>query len=153
MENLLIYYCSKFRCIYRAVQMYNFYPKFFIFRQDCFQLLKEICSVLPGALGAHIGELIPGILYSLSEKNASSNMKIDSLSFIYCLLTTHSPTVFHPYISTLLQPVIIAVGDNFYKIAAEALGVLQELVKVIRPMQVSICFIMSILYYKPCCFF
>ncbi|KAH1023273.1 cullin-associated NEDD8-dissociated protein 1 isoform X2 [Dendroctonus ponderosae] len=105
-------------------------------RQDCFQLLKEVCTVLPGALGAHIGELIPGILYSLVEKNSSSNMKIDALSFIYCLLTTHPPTVFHPFINILLQPVIVAVGDNFYKITAEALGVLQELVKVIRPMQV-----------------
>ncbi|KAL1492929.1 hypothetical protein ABEB36_011093 [Hypothenemus hampei] len=105
-------------------------------RQDCFILLKEVCNVLPGALGNHIGELIPGILYSLNEKNASSNMKIDSLSFIYCLLTTHAPTVFHPYICLLLQPVIVAVGDSFYKITAEALGVLQEMVKVIRPMQV-----------------
>lgn len=107
------------------------------FRQDCFCLLKEVCVVLPGALGSYIGDLIPGILYSLSEKNASSNMKIDSLSFMYCLLTTHPPTVFHPYIDTILQPVIVAVGDPFYKITAEALGVLQELIKVIRPLQVS----------------
>ncbi|XP_057661547.1 cullin-associated NEDD8-dissociated protein 1 isoform X2 [Diorhabda carinulata] len=106
-------------------------------RQDCFQLLKEVCTVLPGALSTHIGELIPGILYSLSEKNASSNMKIDALSFIYCLLTSHQPQVFHPYISILLPPVINAVGDNFYKITAEALNVLQELVKVIRPLNTS----------------
>ncbi|XP_060536972.1 cullin-associated NEDD8-dissociated protein 1 isoform X2 [Cylas formicarius] len=105
-------------------------------RQDCFCLLKELCAVLPGALATYIGDLIPGILYSLSEKNASSNMKIDSLSFIYCLLTTHPPTVFHPHIATLLHPVIVAVGDSFYKITAEALNVLQELVKVIRPMQI-----------------
>ncbi|XP_072401896.1 cullin-associated NEDD8-dissociated protein 1 [Diabrotica undecimpunctata] len=106
-------------------------------RQDCFHLLKELCTVLPGALSTHIGDLIPGILYSVSEKNASSNMKIDALSFIYCLLTSHQPQVFHPYISTLLPPVISAVGDNFYKITAEALNVLQELVKVIRPLNVN----------------
>ncbi|CAH1121972.1 unnamed protein product [Ceutorhynchus assimilis] len=105
-------------------------------RQNCFQLLKEVCYVLPGALGNHIGNLVPGIIYSLGEKTASSNMKIDALSFIYCLITTHSPTVFHPYINTILHPVIAAVGDSFYKISAEALGVLQELVKVLRPMQV-----------------
>lgn len=103
-------------------------------RQDCFQLLKELCQVLPGALGPHIGDLIPGILYSLGEKNASSNMKIDALSFIYCLLTSHQARVFHSYISILLTPVINAVGDNFYKITAEALNVLQEMVKVIRPL-------------------
>lgn len=59
---------------------------------------------------------------------------------MYCLLTTHPPTVFHPYIDTILQPVIVAVGDPFYKITAEALGVLQELIKVIRPLQVSYIF-------------
>ncbi|XP_022915623.1 cullin-associated NEDD8-dissociated protein 1 [Onthophagus taurus] len=103
-------------------------------RQDCFQILKELCGVLPGALGNHIGELIPGIQYSLGEKNSTSNMKIDALSFIHCLLTSHQPEVFHPYIPVLLPPVINAVGDAFYKITAEALIVLQELVKVIRPL-------------------
>ncbi|KAL3278587.1 hypothetical protein HHI36_016132 [Cryptolaemus montrouzieri] len=73
-------------------------------------LLRELCSVLPGALAAHIGDLIQGILYSLSEKNASSNMKIEALSFIHCLVTTHHPDTFHLYIK------------------AEALNVLQDLV-------------------------
>lgn len=103
-------------------------------RQDCFHLLKELCGVLPGALAGQVGELIPGIQYSLGEKNSSSNMKIDALSFIYCLLTSHPPEVFHPYMPVLLPPVINAVGDSFYKITAEALNVLQELVKVIRPL-------------------
>lgn len=103
-------------------------------RQDCFILLKEVCSVLPGALTLHIGDLIPGIQYSLGDKNSSGNMKIDALSFIHCLLTSHPPEVFHPHIAVLLPPVIHAVGDSFYKITAEALNVLQELVKVIRPL-------------------
>lgn len=34
-------------------------------RQDCFALLKELVSVLPGALTNHIPALIPGIHYSL----------------------------------------------------------------------------------------
>lgn len=102
-------------------------------RQDCFHLLRELCAVLPGALANHMGKLIPGIQYSLSEKNSSSNMKIDALAFIHCLLTTHPPEVFHPRMHVLLPPVINAVGDSFYKITAEALNVLQELVKVIRP--------------------
>ncbi|RZB66666.1 cullin-associated NEDD8-dissociated protein 1 [Asbolus verrucosus] len=103
-------------------------------RQDCFQLLKELCNVLPGALTHHIGDLMPGILFSLSEKNGSSNMKIDGLSFIFCLLTSHPPEVFHPHITIILPPVINNVGDSFYKITAEALSVLKELVKVIRPL-------------------
>lgn len=103
-------------------------------RQDCFTLLKELVIVLPGALTNHIPALIPGIQYSLGDKNSSSNMKIDTLAFVHCLLTSHSPEVFHSHMSVLVPPVITAVGDGFYKITAEALLVLQQLVKVIRPL-------------------
>lgn len=103
-------------------------------RQDCFALLKELVSVLPGALTNHISALIPGIQFSLGDKNSSSNMKIDTLSFVQSLLATHPPEVFHPHISVLVPLVVAAVSDSFYKITAEALLVLQQLVKVIRPL-------------------
>ncbi|XP_043472361.1 cullin-associated NEDD8-dissociated protein 1 [Leptopilina heterotoma] len=102
-------------------------------RQDCLLLLKELVLVLPGALTNHIPALIPGIQYCLGEKNSSSNMKIDTLAFIHILLITHKPEDFHEQMSVLAPPIIVAVGDPFYKITAEALLVLQELVQVIRP--------------------
>lgn len=61
-------------------------------------------------------------------------MKIDTLAFVYCLLTSHPPEVFHSHMAVLVPPVITAVADGFYKITAEALLVLQQLVKVIRPL-------------------
>lgn len=61
-------------------------------------------------------------------------MKIDTLSFVHCLLTTHPPEVFHVHMGVIVPPVVAAVSDNFYKITAEALLVLQQLVKVIRPL-------------------
>jgi len=126
-------------------------------RTDCLALLKELVIVLPGALTKHIGTLIPGIQYSLryyififiifscvlliisliiifSDKNSSSNMKIDTLSFIHCVLTSHPPEIFHPWVEQIIVPILGAVGDPFYKITAEALIVLQEMVKVIRPL-------------------
>ncbi|KAH0549044.1 cullin-associated NEDD8-dissociated protein 1 [Cotesia glomerata] len=102
-------------------------------RQDCFSLLKELVLVLPGALTNHIPALIPGIQYSLSDKNSSSNMKIDALAFVHTLLVTHQPEAFHPFMVVLAPPIITAVSDPFYKITAEALLVLQQLVQVIRP--------------------
>lgn len=102
-------------------------------RQDCFSLLKELVLVLPGALTNHIPALIPGIQYSLGDKNSSSNMKIDTLAFVHTLLVTHHAEVFHAHMSVLAPPVIAAVSDSFYKITAEALLVLQQLVQVIRP--------------------
>lgn len=61
-------------------------------------------------------------------------MKIDTLSFMFTLLKTHPAEVFHDHMRVLVPPVVAAVSDPFYKITAEALLVLQQLVKVIRPL-------------------
>ena len=34
-------------------------------RQGCFSLLTSLITVLPGALGNHVGAIVPGILYCL----------------------------------------------------------------------------------------
>lgn len=103
-------------------------------RQDCFLLLRELLNALPGALSNHIDNLMPGIHYSLSDKNTTSNMKIDALTFVFHMLTGHPPHVFHPHIQVLVPLIVNSVSDPFYKIATEALSVLQQLVKVIRPL-------------------
>lgn len=102
-------------------------------RQDCFLLLRELLNALPAALTNNFDQLMPGIQYSLSERNSTSNMKIDALGFICCMIQTHNPEVFHPHVPTLVPLVISSVFDPFYKISTEALLVLQHLVKVIRP--------------------
>ncbi|KAL2090831.1 hypothetical protein ACEWY4_013094 [Coilia grayii] len=102
-------------------------------RQGCFNLLTELASVLPGALGEHIPALIPGIVFSLTDKSTSSNMKIDALSFLHVLLSSHTPEVFHPHINIILPPVVQCVDDSFYKIISEALLVTQQMVRIIRP--------------------
>ncbi|NWR56784.1 CAND1 protein, partial [Bucorvus abyssinicus] len=109
-------------------------------RQGCFSLLTELANVLPGCLADHIPALVPGIIFSLADKSSSSNMRIDTLSFLHVLLCNHQPEVFHPHIKSLLPPVVTCIGDPFYKITSEALLVTQQLVKVIRPLD------------KPCTF-
>ncbi|KAM3846314.1 cullin-associated NEDD8-dissociated protein 1-like isoform 2-T3 [Vipera latastei] len=109
-------------------------------RQGCFTLLTELANVLPGCLADHIPALVPGIVFSLTDKSSSSNMKIDTLSFLYVVLCNHSREVFHPYVKALLPPVVICIGDPFYKITSEALLVTLQLVKVIRPLDVPCTF-------------
>ncbi|KAM4654481.1 cullin-associated NEDD8-dissociated protein 1-like isoform 3-T3 [Amazona ochrocephala] len=109
-------------------------------RQGCFSLLTELANVLPGCLADHVPALIPGIVFSLADKSSSSNMRIDTLSFLHVLLCTHQPEVFHPHIKSLLPPVVTCIGDPFYKITSEALLVTQQLVKVIRPLDKSCTF-------------
>ncbi|XP_071351490.1 cullin-associated NEDD8-dissociated protein 2 [Trachinotus anak] len=102
-------------------------------RQGCFSLLTELTHTVPGALEQHIPALIPGIVFSLTDKSTSSTMRIDALSFFHVLLLSHPPQAFQPHMQVLLPPVVACVEDTFYKITSEALLVTQQLVRVMRP--------------------
>ncbi|XP_054906325.1 cullin-associated NEDD8-dissociated protein 2 [Poeciliopsis prolifica] len=102
-------------------------------RQGCFCLLTELAYTVPGALEEHISVLIPGIVFSLTDKSTSSTMRIDALSFVHVLLISHNPLAFQPHMQTLLPAILTCVEDTFYKITSEALLVTQQLIKVMRP--------------------
>lgn len=73
------------------------------------------------------------LISHFSDKNSSSNMKIDALAFLNAFIKSHQPEVFQPHMQTLLPAIIGAVGDSFYKISSEALLVLTQVVGVLRP--------------------
>ncbi|XP_072071564.1 cullin-associated NEDD8-dissociated protein 1-like [Arachis hypogaea] len=98
-----------------------------------FSVLKELVVVLPDCLADHIGSLIPGIEKALNDKSSISNLNIKALVFTRLVLSSHSPDVFHPYIKALSAPVLLAVGERYYKVIAEALRVCGELIRVVRP--------------------
>ncbi|XP_020253052.1 cullin-associated NEDD8-dissociated protein 1 isoform X3 [Asparagus officinalis] len=98
-----------------------------------FSLLKELVVVLPDCLADHIGSLVSGIEKALSDKSSTSNLKIEALVFMRLVMISHSPSVFHPFIQALSSPVLSAVYERYYKVAAEALRVCGELVRVVRP--------------------
>ena len=102
-------------------------------RQGCFSLLGELITAAPGCLHQHVDTLMPGILFSLSDQSSSSNMKVDTLLFVGCLLRTHSPEVFYPSLDVLVPAIINSVKETFYKITSEGLVVIHQLIRVIRP--------------------
>lgn len=102
-------------------------------RQGCFSLLTELVTVLPGILHDQISLVVPGIYFSISDKSSTSNMKIDALSFLSCILRQHKPEVFYPHFPKLLPVVSSCIKDPFYKITSEALEVAQCAAKVMRP--------------------
>ncbi|KAM4741849.1 cullin-associated NEDD8-dissociated protein 2 [Anableps anableps] len=102
-------------------------------RQGCFCLLTELAYTVPGALDEHIPALIPGIVFSLTDKSTSSTMRIDALSFFHVILISHPPQAFQSHMQTLLPAVLTCIEDTFYKITSEALLVTQQLIKVMRP--------------------
>ncbi|KAM8915567.1 cullin-associated NEDD8-dissociated protein 1-like isoform 1-T2 [Spinachia spinachia] len=98
-------------------------------RHCCFTLLTDLSHTAPGALETHIPALVPGIIFSLTDR---STMRIDALSFFHVLLLSHPAQVFQPHMRVLLPPVVSCVEDSFYKITSEALLVVQQLVRVMR---------------------
>ncbi|XP_037535620.1 cullin-associated NEDD8-dissociated protein 2 [Nematolebias whitei] len=107
--------------------------KSFKSRQGCFCLLTELAHTVPGSLEEHIPALIPGIIFSLTDKFTSSTMRIDALSFLNVLLLSLPPQAFQTHVQVLLPVVLSCVEDTFYKITSEALLVTQQLIKVMRP--------------------
>ncbi|KAM4722005.1 cullin-associated NEDD8-dissociated protein 1-like [Rhinophrynus dorsalis] len=106
-------------------------------RQGCFAVLTELTGALPGCLSKHIPTLVPGLVFSLTDKSSSSNMRLDTLSFLHVVLSSHPAECFQLHLPTLLPPVISCISDPFYKITSEALLVAQQLIKVIRPLEKS----------------
>nr|CAG4637585.1 EOG090X00HY [Chydorus sphaericus] len=62
-------------------------------------------------------------------------MKIDTLQFVHTILVHHQPEVAQPHVAALLPSLLSAVSDPFYKITSEALLVLQQMVRVMRPLE------------------
>eukprot|EP01135_Chromosphaera_perkinsii_P001602 Nk52_evm72s207 gene=Nk52_evmTU72s207 len=104
---------------------------------SCFSILTELVYSLPGALAAHVSELIPGIELSLSDRLSTSNLKIETLVFVSALFTSHEPTVFNKdSIASFVKITVNAIKDPFYKISSEGLHVCTLLAKVIRPQDI-----------------
>lgn len=61
-------------------------------------------------------------------------MKIDTLVFIQWVVSGPCSVALRPHAVQLLPAILACVKDPFYKITAEALRVMQALVKVIRPL-------------------
>ncbi|CAF0993475.1 unnamed protein product [Rotaria sordida] len=124
-------------------------------REGSLVVLTNLVQVQHNILIDHIDTILPNTLYSLSisdktkktqgsniegkstqtiSKSLHSNLKITALAFLYALLQTHdNSTRFHKHIKSMLPLIISHANDSFYKIASEALLVLQESVKIIRP--------------------
>lgn len=124
-------------------------------REGSLIVLTNLVHVQRNILNEHIDVIVPNTLYSLSTSDKSkkskgqaadgkaaqtgskalhSNLKITALAFLYALLQTHNDSArFHKHIKTMMPLIIAHANDSFYKIASEALLVLQELVKIIRP--------------------
>ncbi|PRW59351.1 cullin-associated NEDD8-dissociated 1 isoform B [Chlorella sorokiniana] len=99
-----------------------------------FRVLLELVAVAPDAVGSHVAELLPGIQAALQDSSSTgSNSKVQALQFLNSAMASNNPATFQPSAERLSKSVYAAVGERYYKVAAEALRVCEQLVRVIRP--------------------
>ncbi|KAF6251732.1 armadillo-type protein [Scenedesmus sp. NREL 46B-D3] len=103
-------------------------------RVGMFTVLRTLVGVLPGSVADHVGMIVPGILLACKDKSASSSsLKIEALTFLRAAMESNASAVFQPHVAQLSSGVFTAVGERYYKVAAEALRVCEQMVSVVRP--------------------
>jgi len=104
-------------------------------RIGIFTLLKELVQCSSISLGPYLHLLIKGIQAALTDKNATSNLKIEALTFLRLLFskkeTLESGSINPETLVILSESVFQCVSDNYYKITAEALRVCTAIIPIL----------------------
>ncbi|XP_050670753.1 cullin-associated NEDD8-dissociated protein 1 [Leptidea sinapis] len=97
-------------------------------------LLRELLAAAPACLADHASRVLRALTPALTDKSTASSMKIETLVFVWWLVRGPSASGVRAHIAVLLPAVLACVADPFYKVTAEALRVLQQIVKIMRPL-------------------
>lgn len=122
-------------------------------KQAVIQLLENMVSVQHGGLSEYFSQLIDPVVEAvkgtgMNTTSASSSsaitsggaasatvstLRIAALRLISDVSETHSSSVLQPYLIKIVPGVVAAVKDKFYKISAEAISTVEQLVKALTP--------------------
>jgi len=100
-------------------------------RIGVFVLLKELVQSASLSVATRLESLLPSIQSALLDKNATSNLKIETLTFLRLLLSLSGSNLQSAAIKQLIEPICTCVSDNYYKITAESLRVCSALIPVL----------------------
>lgn len=118
-------------------------------KQAVVKLLDDLILVQYGGLSDYFGQIMQPIIDltkgitgsansgSIASSGATSatttTLRVFVLQFTSDLVKTHSSSSFHQYLERIVDGVVSAVHDRFYKISSEAIRTTEELVKAITP--------------------
>jgi cullin-associated NEDD8-dissociated protein 1 len=118
-------------------------------KQAIVNLLDDLISVQNGGLGEYFAQIIDPIIDAVKTPSGSTgsstittggaasatanSLRIAALRLLGDISKTHSSSVLQPYLPKIIPGVVSAVGDKFYKISSEAVGTVEELIKVLTP--------------------
>ncbi|VVC90545.1 unnamed protein product [Leptidea sinapis] len=98
------------------------------------KLIDHLLDGLSSSKSASVSRTHIQCIASICDKSTASSMKIETLVFVWWLVRGPSASGVRAHIAVLLPAVLACVADPFYKVTAEALRVLQQIVKIMRPL-------------------
>lgn len=118
-------------------------------KQAATNLLDDLILVQQGGLSEYLDQILHLVIdtvkttatsasASLAGSNAAasataSTLRIAALKFLSDISKTHSSSLLEPYLSKMVDGVVEAVKDRYYKIAAQAIETVEEIAKAITP--------------------
>jgi cullin-associated NEDD8-dissociated protein 1 len=120
-------------------------------KQAILILLDDIVSVQRGGLSDFFKDLVGPVIEAIKASGTSavssslagsggsaasatpSTLRSSALKLISDISRTHSSSLLQPYLPKIVDGVISAVHDRFYKISSEAIRTSEELIKAITP--------------------
>ncbi|EFW19554.1 hypothetical protein D8B26_007767 [Coccidioides posadasii str. Silveira] len=120
-------------------------------KQAAINLLKSLALVRYGGLADFLQRIEDPIADALKSSAftggvsvsagttsvTAGNLQIDTLSLIAAIAETHMSNALPPFLIALVPGVMAAVNERNYKVAGEALGTIEEIVKAMTPPRVS----------------
>lgn len=70
---------------------------------------------------------------ALTDKSTNTNLKIEALQLLRLAVTNAPPAAYQPHLPKLMPGILSCAQERYYKVAADALRVCEQLVTVIRP--------------------
>jgi len=98
-----------------------------------FGLLCILVELVPDGIASFASKLFPLVSSNLSLKTASHSLKLDALYFLQGCLKQCKPQDLRNEMNLLLPVVLSVVGEDWYKLIAQALRVVSASIDVFRP--------------------
>ena len=119
-------------------------------KQAIINLLDDMISVQHGGLSEFFGQIVDLIMDAIKTSSGVTGstglmahggaasatvntLRIAALRLIGDIAKTHSSSVLQPFLPKVVPGVVSAVHDKYYKIASEAIGTVEQLLKALTP--------------------
>lgn len=118
-------------------------------RQAITNLLDDMISVQPGGLSDYFAQIVDLIMDAIKPSGVAGStglvthggaasatihtLRIAALRLIGDIAKTHSSSVLQPFLPNIVPGVVSAVHDKNHKIASEAIGTVEQLLKALTP--------------------